>query len=117
MNVSPLPSGASIITVPLWGDLWVTLPPWFTVPVGARPVVDDQQTVSFTLPQAPHQALGLVQAPLLAHGFSVDAAEKASDYEELWYSGPTSECEVLIVARASAGGSLVQIRYPTTCPW
>ena len=72
--------------------------------------------MSFTAPQAPHAVLGLLQPALLSRGFSSDAGEKGSDYEELSYAGPTADCAALIVAWARPTGSLVNIRYQATCP-
>ena len=112
----PSPS-TGLLTVPSVGEIWATLPRWFELPADATPVATTDQSASYTTSLDPEAAMAFVDHVLRPLDFNAELRDRGTDFEQASYNWRRSDdCDVLVVAHATSGGSRVDIRYPATCP-
>jgi hypothetical protein len=105
------------IVLEAWGEIWVAMPSWFTLPADAQIVADATQTVAFTTGQNTQTILASITRAFEAHGFTVDYLANGEGGDAVSFAGPTDACNPVAVASPSGDGSLVEIRYEAACPW
>jgi hypothetical protein len=118
---TPIPSPGTFETA--WGEAWDAVPPGFPLPPNAEPAepgdpADGPVSGAFVVGLAPDQVVNVMQADLVAAGYSTEALSGPLEDGSVVIdsAGRDPACRVQTRVRGLSGVTMITILYGAACP-